>query len=63
MLSVAEVMRLGKRLQVKAAENFGIVVCFYPSHWVNCFPDTSAYKPGRDSDLRVLPSRVAIKIV
>lgn len=47
----------------EAAENFGFVVCFYLTHWVNCFPDTSAYKPGRDSDLRVLPSRVAGKII
>ena len=63
MLSVAEVMGLGKRLQVKAAENFGMVVCFYPRHWVNCFPDTSSYKTVRDADFIVLPSRVAVKII
>lgn len=60
---MAEVIGLGKRIQVKVAENCGFVFCFYPNHWVTWFPDMSACKPGRDLDLRVLPSRVAVKII
>lgn len=53
----------GERLQVKATKKFDFVVYFYPTYWTNWLSDMFDSKSGTDSGLKVLPPRMAVKII